>query len=209
MRVYVARHGETTWNVAGRYQGQLDESVLTPRGELQAAALANALCDAELRAISSSPLRRCVETATTVAQKLALKVNTEPLLREIGHGTWEGLLKDEIEREDPRLLTLWREHPYDVTFTGGESLNDVAERWRRFQANFQPPGPTLIVTHDVLVRLALIESGASPREDFWKIVSTNAAFAVFDVVNRRWDCVDPYVDAHLIGLRADISAQAL
>jgi broad specificity phosphatase PhoE len=195
--------------VAGRYQGQLDESVLTPRGELQAAALANALCDAGLSAIVSSPLRRCVQTGATVAQKLSLKLTTEPLLCEIGHGTWEGLLKDEIEREDPRLLALWRERPYDVAFTGGESLQDVTERWRAFRANFHAPGPTLIMTHDVLVRLALIESGASARGDFWKIVSTNGAFAVFDVGNGRWDLVDPYVDAHLSGLRADTSAQAL
>lgn len=145
----------------------------------------------------------------TVAHKLRLNVTTEPLLREIGHGTWEGLLKDEIEREDPQFLRLWRERPYDVTFRGGESLRDVTERWLRFQANFHPPGPALIVTHDVLVRLAIIESRGSPRGDFWNIVSTNAAFAVFEVLNGRWDLVDPYVDAHLSGLRADTSAQAL
>jgi len=42
MRVYVARHGETTWNLAGRYQGRR-ESALTSLGMRQAFALADAM----------------------------------------------------------------------------------------------------------------------------------------------------------------------
>lgn len=209
VRVYVARHGETTWNVAGRYQGQLDESVLTPRGGLQAAALARELREAGLRDIVSSPLRRCVQTAAAVSEALGIEVRTEPLLREIGHGTWEGLLKEEIERIDPQLLARWRERPYEVSFDGGESLSDVAQRWRRFKANFRAAGPTLVVTHDVLVRLALVDGGASPPRDFWSVRCSNAAFAVFDVVDGAWNLLDPYVDAHLNGLLADTSVQAL
>jgi len=209
LRVYLARHGETTWNVDGRYQGQRDESILTPRGEFQAAALARAMNGAELRAVISSPLQRCVATANAVAERVGLTVQPEPLLREIGHGTWEGLLKAEVERNEPELIALWRERPYEVAFTGGETLEEVRERWRTFAHGFRPHGPTLIVTHDVLVRLALIECGAYEASEFWSVRCTNGAYAVFDAVDAAWTLVQPYVDEHLHGLIADTSGQAL
>lgn len=209
MRVYVARHGETTWNVDGRYQGHRDDSVLTPRGGKQAAALANALREANLRRIISSPLRRCVQTANAVAQACGVPVETAPLLREIGHGTWEGLLKNEVERIDPERIERWRDEPYAVAFEGGETLLQVTQRWRDFARNFESPGPTLVVTHDVLVRLALIESGAYTASDFWRVPCTNGAYAVFEVADGVWKPVQVCVDTHLSGLAADTSAQAL
>ncbi|MBV9270534.1 MAG: histidine phosphatase family protein [Candidatus Eremiobacteraeota bacterium] len=209
MRVYLARHGETTWNVVGRYQGQRDDSILTARGELQAAALARALQDANLQRIVSSPLQRCLQTSNAVARSCGVNTETEPLLREIGHGTWEGLLKDEVAQLDPERLELWRDEPYTVSFDGGETLEQVTQRWHEFTRDFNPAGPALVVTHDVLVRLALIESGAYAASDFWRIPCTNGAYAVFDVDRRTWEPIDACVDAHLSGLLADTSAQAL
>jgi hypothetical protein len=60
VRVYVARHGETTWNAAGRYQGRL-ESELSALGMRQAEALASAMRGAHLRRVISSPLRAQTE----------------------------------------------------------------------------------------------------------------------------------------------------
>jgi len=208
MRVYLARHGETTWNVDGRYQGQLNESELTSRGKLQAAGLADALGPAGVGAIISSPLRRCVQTASAVAETCNVKIQIQPLLREISHGTWEGLLKGDVQRTDPQTLALWRERPYGVTFDGGETLEAVTQRWNNFADDFRPPAPTLIVTHDVLVRLALIESGSYDPSEFWTIPCTNCGYAIFDVTD-RWRLVDPFVDRHLAGLSTDTSAQAL
>ncbi|HKE36237.1 MAG TPA: histidine phosphatase family protein, partial [Candidatus Baltobacteraceae bacterium] len=94
MRLYVARHGETDWNYEGRYQGQR-ESTLTELGRRQAEALAGALADSGARRILSSPLRRCVDTARPLAERLGISVETDDRLLEIAHGNWEGRLRAE------------------------------------------------------------------------------------------------------------------
>ena len=87
--VFIARHGETTWNVAGRYQGRR-ESELSPMGRAQAQALARAMRSFQLGSVISSPLQRCVTTAQPSADAFGLRVEVEPLLLEIAHGRWEG-----------------------------------------------------------------------------------------------------------------------
>ena len=152
--IYIARHGETDWNREGRYQGQR-ESQLTDTGVAQARALAVALSQREDYVASiSSPLARCVETARPLAERLGISVETDPDLIEIAHGTWEGRLRASIEREDPQAMRLWREHPERVQFEGGESLAQVDARWRAFMERTE--GGIAIVTHDVIVRLAIL-----------------------------------------------------
>ena len=118
MRVFVARHGETTWNLAGRYQGRL-ESPLSPLGVRQANALADAMAKREVARVISSPLGRCMETARPTARRQNAALETDPLLLEIAHGTWEGRLRDEIAASDPQRYRAWRSDPANVGFDGG------------------------------------------------------------------------------------------
>ncbi|MDB5028424.1 MAG: phosphoglycerate mutase, partial [Candidatus Eremiobacteraeota bacterium] len=134
VRVYVARHGETEWNVAGRYQGRL-ESTLTPLGARQALALADAMQPLGIGRVLSSPLSRCTATAQPAADRLGLRVEPEERLIEIGHGTWEGRLRDEIAANDPERYRAWRSDPAHVRFENGESIGDVLDRWRDFAAS--------------------------------------------------------------------------
>src|SRR5262249_58450105 len=62
VRILLARHGETVYNVEGRWQGQSD-SPLTERGRAQARELARALADEQLAAVYSSDLGRAADTA--------------------------------------------------------------------------------------------------------------------------------------------------
>jgi probable phosphoglycerate mutase len=210
MRVYVARHGETTWNLAGRYQGRR-ESGLTGLGMRQGMALAEAMVaiDVPPQRVIASPLLRCTATAQFSAEHLNLHVTTDDRLLEIAHGTWEGRLRDEIAGDDAARYHLWRERPSQVAFEGGETLAQVHARWHAFAADFVADVPTLIVTHDVVVRVALLEAQGRTLDDLWNVRVENAAFAVFDVNGGTWNLLKEQENAHLAALHATTEMQAL
>jgi len=102
----LARHGETDWNRARRWQGHADRP-LTDRGRGQATALAKRLADIALDAVYSSDLRRARETAEAVAQAQGLDVVQLPELREVSVGSWEGLTRDQAEARFPDGIRRW------------------------------------------------------------------------------------------------------
>ncbi len=208
MRVYLARHGETTWNVAGRYQGRR-ESELTPLGVRQAAALAGAMSAAHVGRVIASPLRRTAATAQLTADALGLALETDSRLIEIAHGTWEGRLRDEIASSDAARYRAWRHDPGHVAFEGGESLADVRRRWDDFAATFASVSPTLVVTHDAVVRVALVAALGRELDAFWQTTVENGAYAVFEAGPAGWALVDECVSEHLGDLRAEVESQAL
>ena len=205
----VARHAETTWNLAGRYQGRR-ESALSALGVRQGIALAEALVHftPRIERIVASPLLRCVATARFTADRLDLPVETDERLVEIGHGDWEGRLRDEIMRDEPQGWYLWKNEPTKITFSAGDSVHGVADRWRSFSAE-RLVVPTLIVTHDITARVAVACAQRRSLNDIWKVQMSNAAYALFDAEPAGWTLVEPLVDAHLAGLRADTASQAL
>jgi broad specificity phosphatase PhoE len=210
MKLYIARHAETTWNLAGRYQGRR-ESALSARGVQQGFALADAFAQVTpLPArIIASPMQRTRATATFVAERLNLPLEFDDALIEIAHGTWEGRLRDEIAANDPARYATWRERPAEVAFEDGESLRDVSARWKRFRAVLRIDAPTLIVTHDAIVRAALLDIAQRPLSEFWNVRVENAAYAVVEVDGDTWTLVDESVSAHLAEQRAATESQAL
>ncbi|HEY1975631.1 MAG TPA: histidine phosphatase family protein [Candidatus Baltobacteraceae bacterium] len=208
MRLYVARHGETDWNFAGRYQGQR-ESTLTELGMQQARALAGDLSQSGARRVIASPLQRCVETARPLAESLECPIDTDARLLEIAHGTWEGRLREEIERADGERMRAWRTAPHTVTFAGGESLADVDRRWRAFAGSLPGENDVVVVTHDVLVRLAILAATHRPPSQLWRPRVRNGGYALFEKTSGGWDLVEECHDSHLDGFLADTSRQAL
>jgi broad specificity phosphatase PhoE len=206
--VYVARHAESEANREGRYQGRRD-SPLSALGHQQAAALASTLGASRVACVISSPLRRCVETALPVAARLGVPLECDDRLIEIAHGTWEGRLRAEVEREDAAQMHAWRTAPQHVSFDGGESLADVDARWRSFVASRLTDADAIVVTHDILVRLAILAATNRPLAQLWEPKAENAAYAIFEINDARWRLVTECRATHLTGLRADISRQAL
>lgn len=212
MKLLLVRHGESTWNAQGRYQGRRD-APLSQRGALQADALSQRLAtddDVRPRAIVSSPLSRARDTAQPAARSLGLDVVVDEDLIEISHGKWEGLLRSEIADKWPAMLAAWRDAPESVRFPDGESLDDVLARWRNFISNVgRYPSPLLVVTHDVIVRLAVLAARGRPLSDFNTLVAENAAISEFDYDRGVLALVSLNDAAHLGGHRVDPSAQAL
>lgn len=121
------RHGETEWNVIGRYQGQADPP-LNDKGILQAHELAEKLADSGLQVLYSSPLKRAAQTAEILARRLSLPVHYDRRIVEIHQGDWQTRLRAEIQEIYPELFASWESQPWDVTPPGGENLVAVQHR---------------------------------------------------------------------------------
>jgi len=208
--LYLARHAETTWNLAGRYQGRR-ESALSSRGIRQGAVFADALAAVTppVERVIASPLLRTRATALFVAERLNLPVETDDDLIEIEHGIWNGRLREEIAANDAELYRTWRERPAEVAFPDGEALTDVLARWQQFRRRFTATVPTLAVTHDAVVRVALCDILERPLDDFWKMKVDNAGYAIVEVAGTTWTLVEQNVNAHLADLRTSTTHQAL
>lgn len=194
--------------MVGRYQGRL-ESALSALGVRQAMALAHRLAQNPPRRIISSPLVRCVATARFVGEVVNCEVETDERLIEIAHGTWEGRLRDELAANDPERYRIWRERPAEVAFEGGESLREVMARWQEFARTAEFDDTVLLVSHDAVVRCAILDVSGRPLDDFWKVEFENAALARFTLTDHHWQLEDACDNAHLQGLRADVAGQAL
>jgi broad specificity phosphatase PhoE len=98
--LWLVRHGESTWNVAGLCQGHNDEAELTERGLRQAAEAAAQFGYRPVRAIYASDLRRARQTATAFATVLGLPVHFDARLRERRLGVLEGTAHKTISPAD-------------------------------------------------------------------------------------------------------------
>lgn len=113
--ILLARHGESDWNRAKRWQGHADRP-LTDAGRAQSRELAERLAETELDAVYSSDLQRARETAEIVAETRDLKVAVLPDLREVDVGSWSGLTRAEAEEKFPEAYRRW--------VAGGEGWDD-------------------------------------------------------------------------------------
>ncbi|HXM18749.1 MAG TPA: histidine phosphatase family protein [Candidatus Tumulicola sp.] len=206
----LVRHGESTWNAEGRYQGRRD-SALSDLGVLQAQALAAALATKERpRAIASSPLSRARQTAQFAAQACGLSLAIDARLVEIDHGAWEGELASDVARRWPEMLRDWKARPESVTFPGGESLKDVLERWQSFRSDLARfESPLVVVTHDVIVRLAALEAAGKGVAGFFEDRSDNCAITEIHYEGQQTRLVRRNDTTHLGPLLADVAKQAL
>ena len=153
----LVRHGQTDWNLEGRYQGQSDVP-LNEGGRTQARAVAGQLRVACFAEIYTSDLKRAKETADIIARHLHLPVTLEPRLREINQGEWEGQLVEVIKN---RYARLWEErvrNPVMIRPPGGEALQEVAVRVYAALndvARLHPESPVLIVSHGLALATAI------------------------------------------------------
>ncbi len=136
--LYLIRHGEAEGNVFRRLQGQYD-SLITPNGRKQIAALEERFRDIPVDAVYSSDLTRTCITAGAIYKPKGLPLHTDPRLREIGVGVWEnkpfGYL-DHIDHErnfafshSPKTWSVEGSETYDV-YTGRflTALEEIAEK---------------------------------------------------------------------------------
>lgn len=118
--LYVARHGQTTWNAQNRICGITDVS-LTEKGVEQARLLASVVESKNIDVIISSPLSRAVETSRIVSRICGVPVEIDQRLIEQDYGIYEG-----VDREDTEFLNNKRNFAY--RYPKSESMMQVAYR---------------------------------------------------------------------------------
>jgi broad specificity phosphatase PhoE len=127
MKLFCVRHGETLHNLAGRIQGQTD-SELSDLGRRQCERVAEALSTQRFDAIIASPLKRALESARCVGERLGLEVQVDARLMEINAGIFQGLRWDEIDQRFPAEALRWRSQDPDYRIPSGESRRDTMQR---------------------------------------------------------------------------------
>jgi broad specificity phosphatase PhoE len=129
--LWLVRHGESTWNVAGLAQGQRDEAELTERGLRQASDAAGRFRDHPIRAIYASDLRRAQQTAAAFAAVAGVAVFPDARLRERSLGVLEGVPSAAL---GPSVTGLdgGRVVDPDARPAGGESVREMYQRAAAF-----------------------------------------------------------------------------
>jgi alpha-ribazole phosphatase len=176
-KVIFIRHGQTEWNVTGRYQGQSDVK-LTEEGKKQAEKLADNFPVAKVDAIYASDLCRAMVTAETIANKFGLKVQAEPAFRELSFGDWEGLTYQQIVDKWEEAMANFLQHPDILEIPGGESFPAVQQRaMKRLNELIEKhDGQTIVVVaHGAVLRTMLTAALHMPLQYLWSIRQFNTA----------------------------------
>jgi probable phosphomutase (TIGR03848 family) len=116
--VILLRHGRTTANTSGVLAGWTPGVQLDENGEKQAQAVAERLSTVPLAAVVSSPLERCLQTASAVAAGRDLAVRPDDRLGEARYGDWTGRPIKELAKEP--LWKVVQQHPSAAVFPGAE-----------------------------------------------------------------------------------------
>jgi broad specificity phosphatase PhoE len=165
--IYYIRHGETSWNSAGRLQGTQDIP-LNDLGRRQAAHAGNVLADLFAREgrdkstlpFVASPLGRARTTMELVRSALKLppeKYALDDRLREIGYGVWEGSTLAEMQAQDPELFAKRQTEKWTMSPPGGETYASVQLRMRDWYDSLLTD--TVAVAHGGTARALMVALG--------------------------------------------------
>ena len=192
-RIYLIRHGETEGSLNGLFVGSLDLPLL-PRGVEQVERLA-ALLPAHLGTATvtdgapggvccvASPLLRAQQSAAAIARRFGLPVVTDPDLREVDFGAWEGLTPAQIEERYPGQLARWASPSEEMGFPGGETIWQFDARVRRALGCIlaHPAEVALVVAHGGVVRRLACDLLRAPEGMFWLFAVRPASIVRIDL----------------------------
>jgi len=182
-RVFLVRHGATAFSAEDRFAGETDIE-LSDEGREQARKLAERLGTEKIAAVYASPLVRTLETARIVAKPHNLSVVRRDGLREISHGRWEQMTRQEVEEKFPEEAAAWEEDPYTFAPAGGESGLAVTARALPALVEIvrtHHDENVIIVSHKATIRLLLSSLlGFDPRRYRDNLDQSPAALNIID-----------------------------
>jgi broad specificity phosphatase PhoE len=190
--IFLARHGESDWNVEKRFQGHTDRP-LTERGRDQAHALADLVAVEKIDAVYTSPLSRARETAEIVAARAGLEPVALPELREVDTGSWSGLSRADVKARFPEGFARWRSG--GSGWEDGETYEQMAERVigaLRTIAEGHPDGRVLVISHGGPIRAIHAAAEGVAIDDYRRLkpVEPNARLSAVAVENGRLTRLD-------------------
>ncbi len=199
-RVLLIRHGETSWNIIGRWQG-FEQTVLNEVGLSQAKALAAYLRRRSISAIYSSDLLRALQTAYPLCEALGLTPIAHAGWREQNLGIFQGLTRAEIEAKYPAELASMRA---DMAYAipEGESRADMQRRayraWEVVVANDKGP-EVAIVSHGGTISVLLIGLFGDEPE-VRNVFVPNTSITTVERNGKDWKLVEIGATPHLLSV---------
>jgi broad specificity phosphatase PhoE len=181
-RLLFARHGQTDWNLQGRYQGHEDTHI-NDIGRAQAVELALQVIDRSVAAVYSSDLIRALETASIIASRLGVETRVDRRLREIGLGIWEGMYIDDIVEQYPLDWARRKDDPLNARPPGGESLAELAERMVSFAdeaSNLYPDATLVVVSHGLAIASLYCRANSIPTGEAYQNIPDNGRILEID-----------------------------
>jgi probable phosphomutase (TIGR03848 family) len=180
------RHGENDWVGSNRLAGRTPGVHLNDKGVQQAQALADLLSEQPIQAVFSSPLDRCMETATPLAQRLGLPVMSEEGVIEVDYGEWRGQnLKDLVKEPAWKMV---QHYPSSFRFPNGETLQEVQHRAVATlnQIHQTYANQTVaIFSHGDVIRTTLAYYLGTHIDLFQRIAISTASVSVVALANQR------------------------
>ena len=186
--VLIARHGESSFNEAGRIGG---DAPLSERGREFARSLASFVehrfGDGEL-GVWTSRLRRAVETAALLGRE----AREWTALAEINAGTCDGLTYEEIRRRYPDEFAARAQDKLRYRYPRGESYLDVIQRLDRVIIELERQRvPVLVIGHQAVLRtlysyFADVDSEQIPYVEI-------PLHTVIELTPRAYDCAEQRV----------------
>ena len=178
--IILARHGETEWNVAEIFRGRIDVD-LNETGVKQAELLAEYLSNFRIDAVYSSPLKRALKTAETIAGYHKLNIEIVPGLIDFDYGEWQGLPHQEVKARYRELYAEWLNSPDKVKMPSGESLSDVRERAMGVVDSIivRHKGTVVLVSHRVVNKILICALLGLDNSRFWNIKQDTGSITTF------------------------------
>jgi broad specificity phosphatase PhoE len=178
INLFLVRHGQTEWNLEGRYQG-ITNTKLTQEGKKQVKLAAKYLSRVNFSGFYSSPIGRTIETAEAFKKVLNRDYQIKENLKEMNFGKWEGLKFDDIISRYSMDFNNWIKNPFDNPPTGGESFNDIIERGSREIDNIlnenEDDSNVLLITHGGFIVAMLVHWLKIPPERWSSIIQSHGA----------------------------------
>jgi probable phosphoglycerate mutase len=157
LKLYLLRHGETTYSRTGGYCGDLDPE-LTPEGMEMALAFADAYKSLPWAAIYASPMQRTIATAKPLSDAIGIEMQLRDGLKEIRYGEWEGQTVEFVQERYQDDYVRWLTEPAWNPPTKGETAVQIASRASLVMAEIEEKyaeGNVLVVSHKATIRIIL------------------------------------------------------
>lgn len=199
-KVLLVRHGHVPGISPERFRGRADIE-LTDRGVAEAHKTADWIARFwQPTALYSSPLKRCIDTSTAIAEKCGLSVEILPALNDLNYGEWQWQTHEAIAALSPALYHRWCTTPHLMRFPNGESLQELVARAAdalRFVIEKHPGKTVVMVTHESVNRASLLQILEQPLSAYWRLAQDPCAINEIAVASDRVAVIRVNETAHL------------
>ena len=182
--LFVVQTGQTIWEVQDRIES-VPGAPLTEVGasSVERAADELAACGSPICAVYACDGESERQTAALVAEALGMKIRTDPELREVDYGLWQGLTREELKRRQPKMYRQWAEAPSSVRPPGGEMLQEAQERLKAaiksILKRHKEDAPVLVL-RPVAVGLLRCLVTNDPVEQIWNHVDNEFTWGSYE-----------------------------